>query len=146
MTGYVLFRLGDRRFVTRLDEVREIVRLTGVEELPGSRPPLVGVIVLRGAPLPVLDVRGPGAPLDDGDVLVMNVDGDAVGVAVDEVVAVLGGQELGEADTPSKTLPDYVTGVRRDASGPLLLVDLQRLLDATSAGWHEALDARTRVR
>ena len=29
MNGYVLFRLGDRRFVTKLDEVREIVRLSG---------------------------------------------------------------------------------------------------------------------
>jgi len=145
MTGYVLFRLGERRFVTTLDEVREIVRLTGVEDLPGAKPPLVGVIVLRGAPLPVLDVRGAGAPLDDGDVLVMSVDGDAVGIAVDQVVAVLGEHELAEADAPAKTLPDYVTGVRRDASGPLLMVDLHRLLDATSAGWQEALEARAGV-
>jgi chemotaxis signal transduction protein len=145
MTGYVLFRLGERRFVTTLDEVREIVRLTGVEDLPGAKPPLIGVLVLRGAPLPVLDVRGAGAPPDDGDVLVMSVDGDAVGIAVDQVVAVLGEHELAEADAPAKTLPDYVTGVRRDASGPLLMVDLHRLLDATSAGWHEALDARAGV-
>ena len=44
MTGYVRFRLGDRRFVTALDEVREIVRFTGLEALPGTEPPLAGVI------------------------------------------------------------------------------------------------------
>lgn len=141
MTGYVLFRLGERRFVTALDEVREIVRLTGVDPLPAAAPPLVGITVLRGSPLPVLDVRGPGAPLHSGDILVMTVDGDAVGIAVDEVLAVLGAQELVEAEAPGKSLPDYVIGVRRDGSGPLLMVDLRLLLDATSAGWHEALDA-----
>jgi chemotaxis signal transduction protein len=145
VTGYVLFRLGERRFVAVLDEVREIVRLTGVEALPAALPPLVGITVLRGSPLPVLDVRGAGAALDNGDILVMTVDGDAVGIAVDEVVAVLGVHELSEADAPAKSLPDYVIGVRRDSSGPLLMVDLRRLLDATSSGWQDALDAGAAV-
>src|SRR4051812_50160556 len=82
MNVYVLFRLGERRFVTKLDEVREIVRLSGLEALPGMRPPLAGVVVLRGHPLPVLDVRGPAdVGADGGDILVMQGDGDAVGVA-----------------------------------------------------------------
>jgi chemotaxis signal transduction protein len=140
MNGYVLFRLGERRFVTKLDEVREIVRLSGLQPLPGMRPPLAGVVVLRGQPLPVLDVRGVNeAGTDGGDVLVMDVDGDAVGVAVDQVLAVLGGEELQAGDPPAKALPDYVVGVRRDPSGPLLLVDLHLLLDVTTNGWRDAL-------
>jgi chemotaxis signal transduction protein len=140
MNGYVLFRLGDRRFVTKLDEVREIVRLSGLETLPGMQPPLAGVIVLRGAPLPVLDVRAAGtAGSDGGDVLVMDVAGDAVGVAVDQVLAVLGTDELQTGEPPAKALPDYVVGVRRDAAGPLLLVDLHLLLDTTTQGWRDAL-------
>jgi len=140
MNGYVLFRLGDRRFVTKLDEVREIVRLSGLEPLPGMRPPLAGVVVLRGAPLPVLDVRAvDGVGTDGGDVLVMDVEGDAVGIAVDQVVAVLGADDLQSAEPPSKALPDYVVGVRRDGSGPVLLVDLHLLLDLTTQGWRDAL-------
>jgi len=135
VTGYVMFRLGERRFVTALDEVREIVRLDGLEQLPGTEPPLAGVIVLRGAPLPVLDARAAGDPAESGDVLVMDVDGDAAGVAVDQVLAVLGGDELGVGEAPAKALPAYVVGVRTDASGPVLLVDLQRLLDVTREGW-----------
>src|SRR4051794_41967443 len=98
MNGYVLFRLGERRFVTKLDEVREIVRLSGLEALPGMRPPLAGVVVLRGHPLPVLDVRAADAVgTDGGDVLVMDLDGDAVGVAGGPGVAGLrgGGRENG---------------------------------------------------
>jgi purine-binding chemotaxis protein CheW len=138
--GYVMFRLGQRTFALRLDEVREIVRLEGLEALPGTRPPMAGVIVLRGNPLPVLDVRASGAAVDDGDVLVMDLAGDAVGVAVDEVLAVLSAGDLPESAEPaSKSLPSYVVGVRRNAGAPVLLVDLQRMLDICAEGWTDSL-------
>ena len=141
--GYVLFRLAEQTFATPLDQIREIVRLEGLERLPGSRPPLAGVIVLRGAPLPVLDVRA--SATDDaaavrGDVLVMDVAADIAGVAVDEVIAVLAPDELPEAaDAAPRSLPPYVVGVRRHAGQPVLLVDVHRLLDVTAADWAEAL-------
>ncbi|HTW19840.1 MAG TPA: chemotaxis protein CheW [Mycobacteriales bacterium] len=138
--GYVLFRVGERSFAFSLSETREIVRLTGIERLPGTRPPLVGVIMLRGTPLPVLDLRGANAADDHGDVLVMEVNGDLVGIAVDAVLAVLAAKDLPEADeAPAKALPSYVIGLRRSASGPVLLVDLQRMLDIVAEGWSDSL-------
>jgi purine-binding chemotaxis protein CheW len=140
IAGYVLFRLSEQTFALSLADVREIVRLGGLERLPGSRPPLAGIIVLRGNPLPILDVRAPGAGDDNGDVLVMDFAGDPVGIAVDAVLAVVPDSALPEAtEPPAKTLPSYVVGVRRGASGPVLLVDLERLLDAAAEGWTEAL-------
>lgn len=139
-TGYVMFRLGARTFATSLDDVREIVRLAGLERLPGVQAPLAGVIELRGAPLPVLDVRGPDSPEDQGDVLVLEVDGDAVGVAVDQVLAVLAADALPElTDRPAKVLPSYVVGVRSSVDGPVLLVDLEKMLDVAATGWAESL-------
>jgi hypothetical protein len=35
--------------------------------------------------------------------------------------------------------------VRKDASGPLLLVDLQLLLDTTTQGWRDALATQVTV-
>jgi purine-binding chemotaxis protein CheW len=138
--GFVLFRLGDQTFALSLSETREIVRLTGLEQLPGLRPPMVGVIQLRGNPLPVLDLRGPAAAEDSGDVLVMEVAGDPVGVAVDVVLAVVAAADLPEAvEAAPKTLPPYVIGLRRSAGQPVLLVDLQRMLDVTSEGWIQSL-------
>jgi chemotaxis signal transduction protein len=140
ITGYVMFRLANRTFATSLDDVREIVRLSGLERLPGVQAPLAGVIELRGAPLPVLDVRGPDAPEDQGDVLVLEVDGDAVGVAVDQVLAVLAADALPElTDRPAKVLPSYVVGVRSSADGPVLLVNLEKMLDVAATGWAESL-------
>jgi purine-binding chemotaxis protein CheW len=137
--GFVLFRLGQRTFATPLDEVREIVRLQGLERLPGTTPPLAGVIVLRGTPLPVLDVRAAGSSDESGDVLVVDSGADTVGVAVDEVSAVLHPDELPEGDTAPKALPGYVVGVRTYAGRPVLLVNLQALLDTTAAGWQQTL-------
>jgi chemotaxis signal transduction protein len=139
-TGYVMFRLAARTFATSLDDVREIVRLAGLQRLPGVQPPLAGVIELRGSPLPVLDVRGVDAAEDQGDVLVVDVAGDAVGVAVDQVLAVLAADALPElTDRPAKVLPSYVVGVRSSADGPVLLVDLEKMLDVAASGWAESL-------
>lgn len=137
--GFVLFRLGERTFATRLDEVREIVRLQGLERLPGMTPPLAGVIVLRGMPVPVLDVRAPGSPEDSGDVLVVDSGADTVGVAVDEVSAVLHPDELPAGDAAPKALPGYVVGVHTYRGRPVLLVNLPALLDTTAAGWQDSL-------
>jgi chemotaxis signal transduction protein len=128
-TGYVMFRLGPRSFATSLDDILEIVRLQGIEPIPGAVPPLAGVLELRGVPLPVMDVRAAGSSPNEGDVLVMLVDGDAVGVAVDGVDAVLHPDELPPAQAPAKVLPSYVIGVCHGPSGPVLLVDLRRMLD-----------------
>ncbi|HVB27637.1 MAG TPA: chemotaxis protein CheW [Mycobacteriales bacterium] len=135
MRGYVTFRLGERCFATPLDEVREVVRLRELEALPGMQAPLAGVIVLRGVPLPVLDVRPEGAGRAGGDVIVLErAGGEAVGVAVDAVLAVRGEHEFAEARSAAPAnLPSYVVEVLQDATGPVLLVNLERLLELTAA-------------
>jgi chemotaxis signal transduction protein len=135
MIGYIMFRLGDRPFACRLDEVREVVRLDGLEVLPGMTPPISGVLELRGNPLPVVDLRaadGAGRSASKGDVLVMATGIDALGVVVDQVTAVHDEAELvsmGE-ERPSG-LPDYVTAVLRHRGAlqtPVLLVDLHAMM------------------
>ncbi|MDQ1687388.1 MAG: purine-binding chemotaxis protein CheW [Frankiaceae bacterium] len=130
--GYVTFRLGEREFATPLAEVREVVRLTGLQVLPGMEPPLVGVIQLRGNPLPVLDVRSldrRGSDQTPGDVLVVVRNGEPCGIAVDTVTAVRGAGELHSTNEGSVgALPGYVVEVLRDATGPVMLVDLERLV------------------
>ena len=130
--GYVMFQLGEHTFATPLESVREIVRLAAVKPLPGMRPPLVGVIQLRGAPLPVWDVRASGETAEQaaGDCLVVQMDDDTVGVAVDQVVAVLQSHELSDAGEPGHALPSYVTSVHRRGDTAVLMVDLPRLLAA----------------
>jgi len=136
MSGLVTFRLGSREYATPLDDVREVVRLEGLVDLPGMAPPLAGVLDLRGSALPVLDLRPVAAPGDRGDVLVLEQprlsDGGAVGVAVDQVRAVVAADELpcAGATPESGLLPAYVVDVLRGPTGVIFLVDLARMVQA----------------
>jgi purine-binding chemotaxis protein CheW len=133
MIGYITFRLGDRQFACRLDEVREVVRLEGLDVLPGMAPPISGLLELRGNPLPVVDLRV-GDNQTRGDVLVMGSGIDALGAIVNQVNAVHDEDELVSSGERPSGLPDYVIDVLRHAGvstgrgGPVLLVHLQALL------------------
>ena len=140
LTGLVTFRLGQREYATPLRAVREVVRLAGLADLPGMTPPLAGVLDLRGTALPVLDLRVNPSPGARGDVLVLEaglpdgsdglVDGSSVGVAVDQVRAVVGVHELSRAGAPAQEgiLPGYVVEVLRNQLGVVFLVDLERMV------------------
>lgn len=147
MKGLVTFRLGTREYATPLADVREVVRLPELADLPGMRPPLAGVLDLRGAALPVLDLRVGAGPGASGDVLVLEtgrfggavedrmLDGGQVGVAVDQVRAVVDPLDLpptGSA-TGDGLLPAYVLGVLRGPHGVVFLVDLPQMLAAAVA-------------
>jgi chemotaxis signal transduction protein len=130
-----------RVLAVALDQVREVVRATGIEPLRGVRAPVTGLLELRGQPLPVVDLRAPADPGALGDVLVLG-DGVAegvrglVGLAVDKVLAVVDSLALtGTGEPPSSALPGYVLEVLRtadDEARPVFLVDLYALagLDA----------------
>ncbi|GAC1443461.1 MAG: hypothetical protein NVSMB55_17060 [Mycobacteriales bacterium] len=132
----VTFALGTREYATPLQAVREVVRLEGLADLPGMAPPLAGVLDLRGASLPVLDLRVGAVAGARGDVLVLErgqADGEgSVGVAVDRVRAVVMRDELPQAGAGADdgVLPSYVVQVLRGAAGPVFLVDLEQMIDA----------------
>ncbi len=134
MIGYITFRLGDRNFACRLDEVREVVRLDGLDVLPGMAPPISGLLELRGNPLPVVDLRLGSPQGARGDVLVMAEGIDAIGAIVDQVIAVHDEDELVSSGERPSGLPDYVVdvlrhdGISTGRGGPVLLVHLQALL------------------
>ena len=126
MSDYVAFRLDGRDLATRIELVREVVRLSELVTLPGMTPPLAGVLDLRGLSLPVVDVRAtPGGP---GDVLVLEEDGAMYGFVCDAVSAVVGSETLAvEESRASESMPEYVEAVLRGDAGPVFLVDVRRM-------------------
>lgn len=131
MNGWVTFVMDGRQLAGALDEVREVVRATGIETLTGTRAPVTGLLELRGAPLPVVDLRSEADPDGRGDVLVLATADGLLGLAVDKVLAVLGPDELvapGVGAPRLAGLPAYVLEVRRSAAGgPVLVVSLTAL-------------------
>ena len=128
MSDYVTFQLDGCDYATRIEKVREVVRLAGLTKLPGMTRPLAGVLDLRGSSLPVLDIRAEASP--DGDVLVLNVGGRDYGFACDRVTAVLEAELLvpeESEDDRKSVLPGYVEKVMRGPSGAVFLVDVDAM-------------------
>ncbi len=126
MSDYVTFQLDGRDFATRIELVREVVRLSVLVTLPGMTPPLAGVLDLRGVSLPVVDVRTPPRP--EGDVLVLQTDDAAYGFVCDAVTAVVGSETLvPEESRARESLPAYVEAVLRGTAGPVFLVDVRAM-------------------
>ncbi len=129
MNGFVRFDLAGRSFAIPLDVIREVVRGSGVVPIPGVRAPFTGTLDVRGAPLPIADLRSHGTV---GDVLVIaDRDGERFGVAVDMVRAVHPASELLPLDEPSLYgLPDYINDVRRVDGATVYLVDVNAMVQA----------------
>ena len=126
MSDYVTFTLGGRAYATRIDDVREVVRLAELMTLPDMTPPLSGVLDLRGVSLPVIDIRPvSGGP---GDVLVLDGSDGQFGFACDAVTAVMSRDDLTvEESRAAESLPDYVECVLRGPDGPVFCVDVRRM-------------------
>jgi purine-binding chemotaxis protein CheW len=136
VNGYITFRMGARELAAPLDQVREVVRATGVETLVGVRAPVTGLLQLRGDPLPVVDLRTLPDRDDEGDVLVLVGDADGpLGLAVDQVVEVSDAESLVSDNAPRPLgLPNYVLDVLRaaDDGRPVFLVHLRALAGVAS--------------
>jgi purine-binding chemotaxis protein CheW len=132
----VVFRLGGELHACDVRRVEEVVEGARVHPLPDIPPPVLGVIRVRGALLPVLDVAPAlGLRLSAGGtpaVLVVERGDDRVGVAVDEVreVATLPASAIQAA--PLREDEEHVTGVARIGGTLVALLDLARLIGETT--------------
>jgi purine-binding chemotaxis protein CheW len=136
MSGYLIFDIGGHELAAPLAEVREVVRVDRLDSLPGLEPPITGLMQLRGSPLPVADLRRAEVSANEaGDVVLLAMaDGSLLGVAVDNVVAVVSGDALvaDESGVVPTGFPSYVVGVLRRVDrpdDPVFLVAMSRLVD-----------------
>jgi purine-binding chemotaxis protein CheW len=103
---YLAFRLEDEVYAIPMAEVREIVRVPNLTEVPRGGPSLLGVMNLRGEVIPVYDVKlrlrliarapklaGPPTEVEPpprkSRILVISGDPGPAGVLVDEVTGVV---------------------------------------------------------
>jgi purine-binding chemotaxis protein CheW len=147
---HLAFRLGHEEYALDILHVQEIRGYTEPMRIANAPPFLKGVINLRGAIVPVIDLRiklGAEAAYGGATVtIVLDVGSRVVGVVVDAVSDVVQFTpewikpvpRLGEAATV-----DHVSGIAtlRDASGDrmLIVVDVDALIGAPRTGLHDGL-------
>jgi purine-binding chemotaxis protein CheW len=133
------FEVGGRIFALDVGYVREVVRWQPVTPLPKAPELIEGVIDLRGAVVPVIDLGRAllGAPVSEGPnarIAVSEVDGLVLGLAVDAAVEVIAVDVTAMEDPPGlATQAGYdVTRaiVRRHGQDPILVLSLEHLLES----------------
>jgi purine-binding chemotaxis protein CheW len=155
---HLVFRLAGEEYALPLLSVREIVHLEGVAPVPKAPPALRGVMSLRGAPLPVVDLSvalGLGSAEGTAESCVLVVESridesrPPPGLAVDRVSRVL---DLGPGEmAPRPRLGSLIDGnliraMARVEAGFVPILDLgclmasEELHSAAEAAW-SALDA-----
>jgi purine-binding chemotaxis protein CheW len=133
---FLTCRLGDETYGIDILRVQEIRELDAVTRVPRVAPFVRGVINLRGAIVPIVDLGlmfGFPAPiaLEKASAIVLNADRRMVGLVVSSVCDVLALAEdeiLPPPDLGDRTIAHAVSGIGSQASGSVLLLDVDHLL------------------
>lgn len=137
---FLIFQLGSERYGVNTGCVREIIEYGAVTTVPLLPPALRGVINLRDAAVPVMDlgVRFHGqvtATLRRSCIVVLETQVNGApqrfGIVVDAVCEVL---EIAAADIEpaprfgASIRTDYITGMTKQGKGFVVLLDMDRVL------------------
>jgi purine-binding chemotaxis protein CheW len=134
---YLAFRLGSDTYAVPIGEVREILKMPPVTEVPRAPQEVIGVVSVRGLLVTVIDLRrrlrvSGGEITKRGRILlVTGAENEVIGLYVDEVLQV---HRLAEAEVEVATnvlggkLADYVVGIGRPEGTLLILIDLRPIL------------------
>ena len=115
----ISFRIADQEFCLDIMAVREIRGWTAATPLPHSPPYVRGVINLRGAVLPILDLKtrlglGVSEPSARSVIIVVHIDKRLVGLLVDGVSEILAANRAAVQPTPNvgcDTVSRFVRGI-----------------------------------
>jgi purine-binding chemotaxis protein CheW len=131
------FRLGGQAYAVDILSVQEIRRFSAPTSLPDVPSYLSGVINLRGAVVPVLDLRARfnlEASVDRLTVIiVVAVNGKSIGLVVDEVTSVI--KVAADAVRAAPTLArhvdgSFIVGLIPDGDILVTLIDVTRLVSS----------------
>lgn len=118
----VAFRLGDEFFVSRMDEIQEILDPPTCTRVPGTAPWFLGVANVRGSLLPIMDLHGlmiggRAAASRNARMLVYSGEGVAAAFRVDDVLGLkrFYREEMTTVETGLQALAPYIDGGFRHA-------------------------------
>lgn len=145
---FVLFHLGDTEFAVPIEQVVRVVPLTKSTRVPRAPAFLEGVINLHGDIVPIVDLKKrfqlAGTPYDDeARIIVVQVDGQRVGLIVDAVTEILW-IPAAAIEPPPAMVADiggvYLTAVATQDDRLFIVLDLSRVLTTEEIAELEELE------
>ncbi|MDQ2068444.1 chemotaxis protein CheW [Natronospira bacteriovora] len=140
---FLSFRLGGEDYGIDIARIQEIRGWSEVRKIPGAPAWILGMLKLRGAVIPIVDMRLRfGLDVTEGTdrnvIIILNLGLDEnaqdVGIVVDEVADVVGVPEDGIRNAPrmgGNVDTEYLEGIAPQGDGMLMLLDAPRLF----RGW-----------
>lgn len=135
----VIFKIGEEEFGLEISQVREIVRLIPTTPIPRAPYFIEGVVNLRGQILAVvdlskrIDIQGKERS-DKTRIIVAEIEGNPVGIIVDEVTEVLRLSKSQIDETPGIIADDaqskYIKGVGKLEDRLIIMIDLTKIFSA----------------
>ena len=138
---YLTFALGNEHYGFGILQVREIIGLINITELPQAPPYLKGIINLRGNVIPVIDLRKKFmmADIDATDrtcIIVVEVKGVSkdilMGFLVDSVSEVINvkAEAIEENPVAVGNIDDqFILGIAKMDDGMKILLDINKIVD-----------------
>jgi purine-binding chemotaxis protein CheW len=140
---FLSFGLHEGIYAIPLTQVREIIGLPTITRLPNTPSFLRGVISLRGAIVPVVDLREqlelPVAPYTKFTVaIIVEAVGAMIGLIVDSALDVVSLSEAHRDVLPKNFAPyvraDFLVGLAHTGNQTLVLLDVERVLTDEQRG------------
>ena len=130
------FRAGEEVFGLEIGNVREVIEYREVTPVPRAPEFVAGIISLRGAILPVVDLRKrigmePTEPGPETVILVLEVDGRRVGLVADRILDILkAGPEraLRTKERKGKVAQEYIQEILKVEDRVVILLRVDQLI------------------
>ncbi len=141
-TQYVVFSINQQIFGIEILKIKEVLSFRKITPLPQVEEFVRGIINLRGAVIPVFDLREKfNLPAKEYTrfhvIIVVEIAGRIMGVIVDEisdVLEILPEEFQTTGNLPSNLRREYLKGVGKKQDKMIILLDIDRLLS------HEELE------
>ncbi|WP_420239462.1 chemotaxis protein CheW [Telmatobacter bradus] len=139
---YLTFKLGNEVFATDVAQVREVMDLTSITEIPRTPEFMAGVINLRGSVVPVVDLRlcfemSKTESTRNTCIVVVEVmlDGEstvigALADSVEEVIDLEPEQIQPAPKIGTQIRTDFIKGMGKRESGFIMILDIDRVFSA----------------
>ena len=129
----VVFRVGREEYGLDIQEVKEIIKMQEITEIPNAPEFIEGVINLRGQITPVMDMRkrlGAGERRNSRDtrIVIAETEDSNLGIIVDSVTGVIHLPEKDIAPPPVGDKNEFVKGVGKVNGKLLILVDIGKMV------------------
>ncbi len=127
----VIFKLNNEQFAVETDKVQSINDSMEITRVPKAPQYIKGLINLRGNVISLLDINllldVPKAEVKQDNIIILDMDGEMVGIAVDQVEEVLDVEEDIIEDL-AETSKDYIYGIINFNDRIVTLIDINKLL------------------